>query len=261
MSTQSMPILQLLSLLLDYPKQPLVDAKAELLAIVADATITPALQQGLSTFIETRTGGELMDWQSEYDSLFERGRSLSLLIFEHIHGESRDRGQAMVNLLAQYREAGLDIGVKELPDYLPLYLEFLSTQGEQNAQIGLEEIAPVLAVLLCRLEQRKSDYASIFSTLVALSAAEVDLDDIKAQIASEKRDDTPKELDKVWEEEMVSFMGNDQTASACGSGNKPTAGQRRDQFIPLSTDLLGNGLPATDPLSAALYKEAAAKRA
>lgn len=266
MTIKDMKILQLLSLLLDYPKQPIKDAKDDLLAMVADAAITPAHQAALSAFIRNRCDADLMDWQSEYDGLYERGRSLSLLIFEHIHGESRDRGQAMVNLMAQYREAGLDIGVKELPDYLPLYLEFLSTQGEQNAQIGLEEIAPVLAVLLCRLEQRKSDYASIFSTLVALSAAEVDLDDIKAQIAGEKRDDTPKELDKVWEEEMVSFMGNDQTDSACGTGNKPTAGQRRDQFIPLSTDLLaeglqGKGLPATDPLSTALYKEAAAKRA
>ncbi len=251
-----MQILQLLSLLLDYPQQPLVDAKTELLAIVADAAIGPALQQNLTAFIDARTSGELMDWQSDYDGLFERGRSLSLLIFEHIHGESRDRGQAMVNLLAQYKQAGLDIGVKELPDYLPLYLEFLSTQGEQNAQLGLEEIAPVLAVLLCRLEQRNSDYASVFATLLALSQAEVDLADIKTQIAGEKRDDTPKALDKVWEEEMVSFIGNEQAGAACGSGNKPSETQRRDQFIPLSTELL-----AADPLSTALYKDAAAKRA
>ncbi|KKO46760.1 nitrate reductase [Arsukibacterium ikkense] len=256
-----MQILQLLSLLLDYPKQPIQDAKDDLLAVVASATIAPAHKTALSDFINSRCNGDLMDWQAEYDGLYERGRSLSLLIFEHIHGESRDRGQAMVNLMAQYREAGLDIGVKELPDYLPLYLEFLSTQGEHNAQIGLEEIAPVLAVLLCRLQQRESNYASIFDTLVALSAAEVDLDDIKAQIASEKRDDTPKELDKVWEEEMVSFMGNDQTDSACGSGNKPSAGQRRDQFIPLNADSLSSDLLGADPLSKELYKEAAAKRA
>ncbi|MDR6983533.1 nitrate reductase delta subunit [Rheinheimera pacifica] len=255
MTIKSMPILQLLSLLLDYPKQPLLDAKAELLAIVADAAIAAELKQQLNAFITARCSGELMDWQSEYDGLFERGRSLSLLIFEHIHGESRDRGQAMVNLMAQYREAGLDIGVKELPDYLPLYLEFLSTQGQQNAQIGLEEIAPVLAVLLCRLQQRESDYAGIFATLVALSAAEVDLADIKAQIAGEQRDDTPKALDKVWEEEMVSFIGNEQANSACGSGNKPTDGQRRDQFIPLSTELLGS-----EEAGQQLYQAAAAKR-
>ncbi|WP_417704875.1 nitrate reductase molybdenum cofactor assembly chaperone [Rheinheimera aquimaris] len=251
-----MQILQLLSLLLDYPHQPMLDGKDDLLSVVANATIDTDHKQQLIKFIQSRTAGALMDWQSEYDGLFERGRSLSLLIFEHIHGESRDRGQAMVNLLAQYREAGLDIGVKELPDYLPLYLEFLSTQGTQNAQIGLEEIAPVLAVLLCRLEQRQSDYAGIFSTLLSLSKAEVDLADIKQQIANEQRDDTPKALDKVWEEEMVSFIGNEQTNSACGTGNKPAEGQRRDQYIPLSTELLGS--PATEQT---LYQVAAEKRA
>ena len=56
-----------------------------------------------------------LDWQSDYDALFERGRSLSLLLFEHVHGESRDRGQAMIDLIAQYKEAGLEIGMKELP--------------------------------------------------------------------------------------------------------------------------------------------------
>ena len=96
---------------------------------------------------------------------------------------------------------------------------------------------------------------------MALSAAEVDLADLKQQIAGEQRDDTPKALDKVWEEEMVSFIGNEQASSACGTGNKPTDGQRRDQFIPLSTELLNPALQQTDALSTALYKEAAAKRA
>ena len=224
-----MPILQLISLLLDYPKQPLLDAKDELLTIVAQATIDDSLKQAISAFITERTGGELMDWQSDYDGLFERGRSLSLLIFEHIHGESRDRGQAMVNLLAQYREAGLDIGVKELPDYLPLYLEFLSTQGEQNAQLGLEEIAPVLAVLQCRLEQRSSNYAGLFRTLLALSEANIDLSDIKQQIQAEKRDDTPKALDKVWEEEMVRFTEGSAQDGAASCGDS-LLNQRRQEL-------------------------------
>ena len=75
--------------------------------------------------------------------------------------------------------------------------------------------------------------------------------DIKQQIANEQRDDTPKALDKVWEEEMVTFMGNNQTDSACGSGNKPSEKQRKDQYVPLSTDELGTEL----------FKEAANSRA
>ncbi|MNR47692.1 Nitrate reductase molybdenum cofactor assembly chaperone NarJ [compost metagenome] len=69
-----------------------------------------------------------MDAQERYSELFDRGRSLSLLLFEHVHGESRDRGQAMVDLMAQYEAAGFAIGVRELPDYIPLYLEYLSTR-------------------------------------------------------------------------------------------------------------------------------------
>lgn len=246
-----MKIFQVISLLLDYPTQAIVEAQQDLLDVVSASTISTELKTKLSEFIQTRCASDLMDWQSDYDGLFERGRSLSLLIFEHIHGESRDRGQAMVNLLNQYKEAGLDLDKKELPDYIPLYLEFLSTQGELNGQIGLEEIAPILAVLACRADQRETNYATLFHTLLALSEAEVDLHDIKAQISNEQRDDTPKALDKVWEEEMVTFMGNDKTDSACGSGNKPSEQQRKDQFIPLSTDELGTEL----------FKEAANTRA
>lgn len=255
-----MQILQLLSLLLDYPKPELQSAQEELLTVVATSNLPERNKDSLFAFINQRCSGELMDWQSEYDSLFERGRSLSLLIFEHVHGESRDRGQAMVDLQAQYKEAGLDIGVKELPDYLPLYLEFLSTQGAENAQIGLEEIAPILAVLACRLEQRESNYAALFQAMLTISTAEVDLADIKAQIASEQRDDTPKALDKVWEEEMVTFMSAEQGNTSCGSNNKPSESQRRDHFVPLSTDLLNSNV-SVDHLAEELFHEAAIKRA
>ncbi|MEG3767838.1 nitrate reductase molybdenum cofactor assembly chaperone [Alteromonas sp. 14N.309.X.WAT.G.H12] len=246
-----MKILPLLSLLLDYPQQGIIDAQDELLALVDTSDLNIDDKNGLKQFIQHRCSGDLMNWQSEYDGLFERGRSLSLLIFEHIHGESRDRGQAMVNLLDQYKEAGLELGVKELPDYLPLYLEFLSTQGQQNAQIGLEEIAPILAVLACRADQRKTDYAVLFHTLLNLSKAEIDLSDIKAQISTEKRDDTPKELDKVWEEEMVTFMGNEQANAGCGTSNKPSEQQRRDHFIPLNNELQSDATIAFDSTTSA----------
>lgn len=245
-----MQIIQLVSLLLDYPQPHLLDGKDDMLAIIANAPLTAAQQQAMTDFVQDRLSGDLMDWQSEYDGLFERGRSLSLLLFEHVHGESRDRGQAMVNLMNQYKEAGLDIGVKELPDYLPLYLEFLSTQGNENIAFGLQEVAPILALLACRLEQRDSNYAALFHALLSIANADIDLDDIKQQIAGEQRDDTPKALDKVWEEEMVNFMDNNQASSACGTANKPSEGQRRDQFVPVSTDLLFNEIT----------KEAAAKK-
>lgn len=231
-----MKILRLISLLIDYPTAELIAEKDALLAVVASSGLPAEHAESLSAFIENRCCGDIVDWQEKYDGLFERGRSLSLLLFEHVHGESRDRGQAMVDLMNQYKEAGLEISTKELPDYIPLYLDFLSTQGNDNARLGLQEVSHILALLACRLEQRESDYASLFHALVGLSEVALDLNDLRGQIAGEVPDNTPKALDKVWEEEMVNFMDNAE--SSCSSNNRPAEGQRRDQYIPLNTELL-----------------------
>ena len=224
-----MQSLRVLSLLLDYPTPELADAAIELNTVINNAGFDKADKKALNEFVAQRCNSDLLDWQSEYEGSFERGRSLSMLLFEHVHGESRDRGQAMVDLMSQYKTAGLDISVKELPDYIPLYLEFLSTQGEENARLGLQEVAHILALLACRLDERKSNYAAIFHTLLNLSGVKVDLADVLRQLAGEKRDDTPEELDKVWEEEAVSFTANSD-ADACGTAtNRPLPGQRRDQ--------------------------------
>ncbi|KFZ29353.1 nitrate reductase [Pseudidiomarina atlantica] len=241
-----MQVLQVISLLIDYPREELLEAAPELRTLVRNSELSAAQQQAVDDFITERTSTNLMDWQSEYDSLFERGRSLSLLLFEHVHGESRDRGQAMVDLMNQYQQAGLEIDIKELPDYIPLYLEFLATQGEDNAREGLAEVAHILAVLAARLEQRESNYAVLFQSLLELAAVDVDLNDVRQQVQGEKRDDTPKELDKVWEEEMVTFTGNDATSTCPTAQNRPAESQRRDQYIPLNLDQLSNVKNAAD---------------
>src|SRR5690554_2323361 len=241
-----MKIAQVISLLRDYPTEELAEAKQDFLDIIMASKLAPERKQNMVDFVEQRFSGDLMDWQSEYNGLFERGRSLSLLLFEHIHGESRARGQAMVDLLNQYKEAGLDIGVRELPDYIPLYLEFLSTQGEENLVLGLQEVAHILATLTARLEQRESNYAALTNSLLNLSGVEVDMADIHSQIATEARDDTNEALDKVWEEEMVTF-GPDSSADGCSTGtNKPAETQRKDQFVPIqwAEELLKNSEPA-----------------
>jgi nitrate reductase delta subunit len=246
-----MKLLQVISLLMDYPTENIAKARVELLEIVAQSSLTFELKKSLSDFIYERCAIPLLDWQSEYDGLFERGRAVSLLLFEHIHGESRDRGQAMVNLQQQYQAAGLDIAALELPDYIPLYLEFLSTQGETNAQIGLEEVAHILAVLACRLDERNSNYAALFHGLLHLSQVQVDLGDIQQQIKGEQRDDTPEALDKVWEEEAVSFTA-DSDADACGiSIKRPTQAQSKDHHEFINVESLLNfhaGTRVQEPL-------------
>ena len=150
----------------------------------------------------------MLDAQSRYSELFDRGRATSLLLFEHVHGESRDRGQAMVDLMAQYERHGLQLDSRELPDHLPLYLEYLAQLPEAEARGGLQDIAPILGLLSARLQQRESGYAALFELLLKLANAQVDSRKVAEKIADEARDDTPQALDAVWEEEQVKFFAD-----------------------------------------------------
>ena len=227
-------ILSLLSRLIDYPTEQLFSHHQDIVEFIQhDKFLDDEQRNGLLAFVEQRFSGDLLDWQSEYDGLFERGRMLSLLLYEHIHGESRDRGQAMVDLLKQYRAAGLDIGVHELPDYIPLFVEFASTQGEENAKGWLQDVAPILALLAVRLQKRDSNYAALFTSLLHISAASIDMQDIALQVKNEKRDDTKKAMDKVWEEEAVTFGGDAVNGGCPTATSKPSESQRRDQDVPI----------------------------
>lgn len=229
-----MKILNLLSRLIDYPSDELYQHGDDITTLISeDKHLNHQHKSALLAFVSQRFSGSLLDWQADYDGLFERGRSLSLLIYEHIHGESRDRGQAMVNLLDQYKAAGLDIGVRELPDYIPLFLEFASTQGDENARGWLQDIAPILALLAVRLEKRKCNYSALFTALVSLSNASLDMKAIREKVKDEKRDDTHKALDKVWEEEAVTFGGDAVNGGCPKNVSKPSESQRRDQNVPI----------------------------
>ncbi|MAU19203.1 MAG: nitrate reductase molybdenum cofactor assembly chaperone [Martelella sp.] len=157
-----------------------------------------------------------MDVQERYTDLFDRGRALSLLLFEHVHGESRDRGQAMVDLMAMYEADGLEIDAKELPDYLPLFLEFLSTRPRAEAEDLLGQTAHITEAIGERLKKRESVYASAFAALSLLSLAEADQKLLKELMAAPEDDpDDLKALDSIWEEETVTFGGN-AGEGACG---------------------------------------------
>ncbi|WP_047608559.1 nitrate reductase molybdenum cofactor assembly chaperone [Rahnella aquatilis] len=215
--------LRLIGLLLDYPSDELWEHQPELLDAVAEsAELTEEQRHDLALYITAFCKQDLLDAQSAYTGLFDRGRATSLLLFEHVHGESRDRGQAMVDLMGQYREAGLEIDSRELPDYLPLYLEYLTTRDEHQAREGLRDIAPILALLSARMQERDSHYAELFDLLLALSGSDIATATVREGIKQEARDDTPAALDAVWEEEQITFLGE----QSCASGDE-TAHQKR----------------------------------
>lgn len=219
---------------LDYPVPELHNHADEIRQLLTSLPVGPETAKGLCAFVDYYRQRSLIDWQTDYDGLFERGRSVSLHLFEHVHGENRDRGQAMVDLLNEYHQAGLELAEKELPDYLPTYLEFLATQGEDNLQAGLQEVAHILALVACRLDERDSPYAALLHALLEISQANLKLDDIRAQLADEEPDYTPAALDKEWEEAAVTF-GDDSPPDGCSSARqRPGEGQRRDQHIPIN---------------------------
>ncbi|WP_341957986.1 nitrate reductase molybdenum cofactor assembly chaperone [Pseudomonas sp. RC10] len=244
-----MRILKVISLLLDYPAEHLVDGRAELeQAILQAREISPPQRVALFQLLALICNQDLMDGQEHYGALFGRGRSLSLLLFEHVHGESRDRGQAMVDMLAQYESAGFAIGVKELPDYLPLYLEYLSTRLDLEAREGLADIAHLLALLAARLEERESAYASCFRALLQIAGAEPveAVAQLREKVAAEPRDDSLEALDKVWEEEAVDFLQAEQQ-DRCGVTPNAPGKAREESAVPLHWVDFQDQRPASAP--------------
>lgn len=217
--------IRLIARLLEYPDQAFFDHQDEILAALQEADeLSSEQKSALASIIHRCAARPLLDLQSDYSELFDRGRATSLLLFEHVHGESRDRGQAMVDLMAQYRADGLEIDARELPDHLPLYLEYLAQGGRDRVRHGLEDVAPILALLAARLAQRGSIYAELFPLLLALSGSSATPEALQTQVAGETRDDTPQALDAVWEEEQVSFIAR---MDPQGEGCSATAHHRR----------------------------------
>ena len=229
--------LVIVSRLLEYPDAALWQHQQELFeALASSENLSKDDAQKLGIFLRDLTSQDLLDVQSAYSELFDRGRATSLLLFEHVHGESRDRGQAMVDLMAQYEQHGLHLDSRVLPDHLPLYLEYLAQLPVEEALSGLQDIAPILALLSARLTQRESRYAVLFELLLTLANTAIDNAKVVEKIADEARDDTPQALDAVWEEEQVKFFADQGCGeSEIAAHQRRFAGAVAPQYLNLST--------------------------
>ena len=240
-----MQLLKVLARVLEYPTEELQASKDALVAaVLEDSRLPRQNKEQLLRCVEMICDGDLLDMQENYVGMFDKGRATSLLLFEHVHGESRDRGQAMVDLMEEYRSNGLEIDARELPDYLPLFLEYLSTRPWDEIRNWLEDIHHILGLLGERLYQRESFYHVVMDSLLTLSGRSANRQELAEIVAAEERDDTPEALDKVWEEEMVKFV--DDQGSSCSTGS--VVGQRRreleqTQTIHLSDQLMTDATP------------------
>ncbi|MDH5798969.1 MAG: nitrate reductase molybdenum cofactor assembly chaperone [Paracoccaceae bacterium] len=199
--------LKALSLILSYPTRELQQAMPEISAVLAsDTRLTGSARRALRPLVEELSGCDIYDLEEQFVLLFDRSRTLSLNLFEHVHGESRDRGGAMVSLVETYREGGFDPVTSELPDHLPVLLEFLSTRPFAEAQDTLADAAHIFEALNARLVRRESPYGAVFASLLQLAGVKADQDAVAEMLAQPDDDPTDLEaLDEVWEESEVLF--------------------------------------------------------
>ncbi len=220
-----MSMFKLIGVLMDYPQDELWQHGEELLDAMAASGLSSSRRKALLGFVSELLASDPLEAQDAWLSLFDRGRSMSLLLFEHIHGESRDRGQAMVDLIEAYRKNGLHLSAKELPDYLPLLLEYLSQRPEAEARDWLHHVNHIVALLAARAGERKSPYAVLFEILVEYAEGKVELESLRRRVSEEPRDDTNEAMDLVWEEEAVRFGSEAPDDNCSPSGRKPPGTQ------------------------------------
>ena len=212
-----MKTLRALAALLTYPTAELIAAADEIRSVLDREALLPRAERAaLDKLIGELAQGDLFDLQERYGLLFDRTRSLSLHLFEHVHGESRDRGQAMVDLLKLYEESGYTPVASELPDFLPLFLEYASTREPRAAIELIGQPAHVVAALRERLAKRSSSYEAVMAALLVLSKARLDqatLDILRAEPDPEP--DDLEALDAAWVDQEVTFGPGASSSSGC----------------------------------------------
>lgn len=162
--------LKTLARLLSYPDAALRGDLADMrAALLVERALSASRKDELYALIATLERGDALDHEAQYVHLFDRGRATSLHLFEHVHGDSRDRGQAMVDLTQTYETAGLLLAPGELPDFLPVLLEFAASQPPEQALSLLGEMAHIFNAIFNALQQRRSPYASALGALLELS--------------------------------------------------------------------------------------------
>ncbi len=208
-----MIVLRALGALLSYPREEVWQALPEIAgAIRISPLIAPRQCEDLLTLVDELRAAGLLEAEERYVELFDRGRAASLHLFEHLHGEGRDRGQAMVDLKRLYERAGYELSSRELPDYLPVVLEYLSCRDLREARDLLSDCAHILRRIGQSLFARGSSYAAVLQALLVI-AGEAPIDAAAVPRVAERTE----HLDRDWLEQPA--FGSEPPASATGPGS------------------------------------------
>ena len=223
--------LRTLAALLAYPDADMRGFLPQMGTVLADERALGAERLAeLDALIAHLSLGKPLAIEAAYVDLFDCGRATSLHLFEHVHGDSRERGPAMIDLAQTYEKAGLYLGEGQLPDYLPVVLEFVSTQPPAEAKAFLGEMAHIFNAIFGALRQRGTPYACILGALLELAGE-------KAQ-ATPPVKETP--LDEAWAEPVV-FDGCSTQGQAKPGTPQPIHLVRRSRA---ATPQAGSGVSA-----------------
>ena len=206
--------LRVLAAVLGYPDEPMRCHLPEMRELLREeGALSSSRLFELDALMDRLGRADPLEAESDYVELFDRGRGTSLHLFEHVHGDSRERGPAMIDLGQTYEKAGLILTEGELPDYLPAVLEFVSTQPVCEARAFLGEMAHIFNAIFGALEHRDSAYASVLGALIELAGE-------KAQPVKPPAEEP---LDESWAEPVV-FDG-------CSSKGQARPGQAQPVHI------------------------------
>ena len=183
--------LRVLAALLRYPDAALRGAADELQQALHDEAALPAARiQELCALLQHLQRSDAFAVEADFVDLFDRGRGTALHLFEHVHGDSRERGPAMIDLQQTYERAGLFLAPGELPDHLAVVLEFASTQPAREARAFLGETAHIVRAIFSALQRRASPYASVLAAVLELAGERAEAVEIPPE----------PELDEAWAE-------------------------------------------------------------
>jgi len=183
--------LRVLSALLRYPDAAFRDAVPELIeALDTERALSASRLAELTALLRQFRTQDPYDNEARFVETFDRGRATSLHLFEHVHGDSRDRGPALVDLGQTYERAGLALEGDELPDHLSVVLEFASSQPRHVAREFLGEMAHILNAVFSALRERGSPYASVIAAVLELGGQ-------KAEAVPVQEDQA---IDEAWAE-------------------------------------------------------------
>ncbi|MFP3944899.1 MAG: nitrate reductase molybdenum cofactor assembly chaperone [Alphaproteobacteria bacterium] len=226
--------LRSLAALLAYPSAELTAHVGEIREALDGERVLPAAsRRRLEPLLRELESDDLLDLQARYSELFDRSRALSLHLFEHVHGDSRERGQALIDLGQQYIDRGYLLAGRELPDFVPVFVEFASCLPGGEAREMLGQPAHVFAALEERLRERNSHYAAVFHALIAAAGTRPGQEALEELQKNTPSDDIAK-IDEEWEEPPVTFNASHEMGGPTGvvakirAAARSMTGARRD---------------------------------